>query len=30
MIKVIINGGWLEVRHLDIEGMTMVVRSVRL
>ena len=30
MISVIINGGWLEIRHLDIDSMTMVVRSVRL
>lgn len=30
MIKVIINGEWLEIRHLDREGLTMVVRSVRL
>jgi hypothetical protein len=30
MISVIINGEWLEIRHLDPVGMTMVVRSVRL
>lgn len=30
MLKVVINGEWLEIRHLDKEGMTMVIRSVRL
>jgi hypothetical protein len=30
MISVVINGEWLEIRHLDPEGFTMVVRSIRL
>ena len=30
MIKVTINGDWLEVRHIDAENKTMVIRSVRL
>ena len=30
MISVIVNGEWLEIRHVDVEGKTMVVRSVKI